>query len=1473
MAIGRWTRRAAWAVAVSPLVLAVVVAGVVRFGWGREPMRQFVEREATGVMNGTVHLGAVSGSLLNGVTFRDVRFVHAGEETIVATSIDVRFSLWRWLRGGREITSIRLVDPVIRLRERDQEWDAATWVKARSGGRGSSTSITIPSIEIVNGRLLFTAVERVWRLPRELGAVNALVAVTTGDAVRLEIQRLSFVTASPGVPDFRVKNVTGALRLKDGAGLERIRVESDAGTISVTGTVGATAPRVLTLDAALDRVDTAAWRRFTSLLDTVALTASGSLKFSGPVDRLTIDSALTTSAGRMSGRTLIENAGAQLRITGDAQLVHADMQGATADPLWKSDMTGRAQFEAISRGTPSAWAATVTLTGGPFHAFGADLDTVDGRLHYEKDRLEFTTAATAYGAEAHGRGVFTFRPALTIDVSGDRIAGLDPRRLPATWHFIPLEASLAATDFAVHWTDGHWTVRAALDRSTLEGATFLAGTTVEIASDPGVLRVAAAGDVRELDARRMGHATGLSGLDDPIFVTTVNGHFTMRGQGADLANIDLTAEAALQESRAAVGATIHHATLTYTRRAHLNTAHIVGAIAHLNPTPLGASPALASDINGDADLTAVWRDDVPDVAGTMTATGTLRAGPSTISELPVTSATVTGEWRDGRFRIDQSTVQNRGVRATASGWMAVSRGASTVKFDVTAIDVGALEPWTGRKATGVVAGSGTIDGAFDAPHIVATYKGATLADPILGAFTNASGTVDILIPEWYLDRLRGDIAFDAASWTSADGSRADQVTSRNHFTSRMTVDKTVATALVSGISVGATLSADWTAETTATITALTLSRGQQRWQLEPASRRLVVSTSHLDAAAASLTNGRQRLEFDGRAAWSQLEGAGDAADHLTIRATDLSLTGLDEFLQLGLGGAGQMSGVLSLDGRLSDPRGRLTVNGKDLDVRGYRIADVVGTFDLASGAATTSLAIRQPDGLSLTAVGRVPLSAVLSAGMLDPDVPSPTWDFTAVSDPINLDIFSAAMPQFDGIGGQAIADIHITGPAGTPDLSGTLAIADGRFNVPSAGIAFSNVFADVGLGTETITVRRFTAKDKRQHVLSATGQFAMNERQLGHVDVHLETDRVLVLDNAIGAIELSTLLELKGDVANPKLTGNVEVVSGRVEVDRLLRVLQGDVKALVSETDLPDEGTTLVHLKADAEAAATAESAGRASSIDALSKSFLSGLAVDVRILAPDNLILRGNRLRPNGKNSWSLGDLNVTVGADLQAERAPGGDARFRGDVTMVRGSYTFESRRFDIQRGGRIQFRGETPINPGLDVRGVRTIDGVEARVDVRGSLSEPRLQLGSSLPLEDADILSMIIFNHPANQLGETQRADLVGAAASLAGGFVASPLTQSLTRALNLDLLEVETVSFGQSVAPRIRIGQRLTDRIFVQLSQQFGTQTLTELSLEYQLTKFLRLQAGTAQGPGSRGQGSLFQRPERVGLDLLFFFNF
>jgi autotransporter translocation and assembly factor TamB len=1454
--------------------LAVLAAwGVTRSTWGRSEMRQFIERQANGVLDGTLRIDGVSGSIVNGVTLTGLHFTHDGKEVFSATSATVGYSAWGLLRGRRELGAVRLVDPTFRISETRNTWDAARWVKARPTAGASAAVFLLPSVEIVNGRVFATARESTWRLPAELRELNGEMTLRFGGGTRIDIRRLAFRSAPDATGAFRALRTTGAITFAADTHLEQLRIESEGGTLTVDGRVGPGSPHPLDLHASLEKFNAVHWRPWTPLLDTIDLTADGRAAFGGNVDQLKVRAVLTTTAGNIDADTTITSTPGVVRIAGTGQLVNFDAQRVTASADWASALTGKTTFTVTGTGTPASWVSDMTLVGGPVRAFDVQTQRFDGRAHYARNVVTFDANLTAYGASGRSRGTVTVADAITIDVTGTDLRNVDPRALPADWGVMPLDALLAASAFSVRWTPGRWSANFTLEPSMVEGATFLAGTTVQLTSVPGAVTVAADGGLRTLDAQRMGRAVGLTGLDDPLFVTTLNGRMRVTGSGPDWDHVNMVAHAELVDSVAAVGASVPSATVAYTRQGHVNTAKVSGTIAGLHPEKLGASESLASTINGQTDFTAVWQDDAADIPASMVVTGTLRATPSLLAGLPIERGLVTGVWRDGAFTAERADISGGGVVMTSRGRIAISAGTSDATFEMQADDVFALQPWSGQVAHGAASAKGQLRGTFELPRVIASFSSPRFSEPDLGILERATGTLDVEFPEWFPEKMRGTLDMTAATYASETGPIGDALKVHAVFATQTHASVANVELQVGATAVRATLEADWAVETTADISALEATRGSATWRLDPSSGRLRVTTSHLSARNVTFVNGAQRITLDGQVGLAAIETGGDPADHLTARATAIDLESLQTFLGLTTLARGQVSGDASFTGHLSNPRGRINFAARDLHVDGYTMAEVGGRVDLADGGATMALTMKQPDGVQLAVDGRAPLSWLLPPGSLDPSVPSPPWDLTAISDPVDLAIFGTVTAAVTDLGGQAIVDVHVIGAADAPKLAGTIAVADGRFRVPASGTSFSNVTADIGLGADTITVRRFTAHDKHDHRLTITGQLSMDERAVKNVNVHVEADRFSIVDNAIGSIELSSLLELTGDIAHPRLVGNVEVASGRVEVDRLLRALQGDPLAFVAETDLPEDGVTLVDLRADAAAAAAAAAAKKPTASRFDTKTFLSALAVDVQIFAPDNLILRGARLKPGGRNSWSLGDLNVTVGGELQATRAPGGEPRLRGDVTTIRGSYTFESRRFEIQRGGRIRFQGEVPADPIFDVRGVREIQGVEARVDVRGRLSEPSLQLGSNLPLDEADVLSMIIFNRPVNQLGETQRADLVGAAASLAGGYVTSPLAQSLSRALDLDLLEVETVSFGQNVAPRIRVGQRLTDRLFVQLSQQFGAQSLSELTAEYQLAKYLRLKASTAQGPGSRAQRSLLQRAERFGLDLLFFFNY
>src|SRR6185295_15201519 len=146
-------------------------------------------------------------------------------------------------------------------------------------------------------------------------------------------------------------------------------------------------------------------------------------------------------------------------------------------------------------------------------------------------------------------------------------------------------------------------------------------------------------------------------------------------------------------------------------------------------------------------------------------------------------------------------------------------------------------------------------------------------------------------------------------------------------------------------------------------------------------------------------------------------------------------------------------------------------------------------------------------------------------------------------------------------------------------------------------------------------------------------------------------------------------------------------------------------------------------------------------------------------------------------------------------------------------------------------------------------------------RGSVKKPEIVLSSTPPLEEADILSLIVFNQPINSLGEGQQISLAQRAQSLAIGSVAGELSQSIGKALGVDLFEISTAPEGGGAAS-VTIGQQLGQNLYVKVQQGIGDQSQTNFVLEYELTKWLRLQTNVLQGSATQQQ--LFKRAQGSG---------
>ena len=204
-------------------------------------------------------------------------------------------------------------------------------------------------------------------------------------------------------------------------------------------------------------------------------------------------------------------------------------------------------------------------------------------------------------------------------------------------------------------------------------------------------------------------------------------------------------------------------------------------------------------------------------------------------------------------------------------------------------------------------------------------------------------------------------------------------------------------------------------------------------------------------------------------------------------------------------------------------------------------------------------------------------------------------------------------------------------------------------------------------------------------------------------------------------------------------------------------------------------------------------------------------------------------------------------------------------GTIRTVRGYYEFQGRRFELRRDGTVSFKGPNPTNPQLDVTATRDVSGVEARVRVHGEAQRPELELSSTPPLDEGDILSLIIFNRPINELGEGEKTTLAQRAGSLVGGFVAAPVAEALRDALDVDLLEITPVSEeggGRACRSATRSASACSSRCGSSSARARRRSSCSSTAVE-------AAAPGDQIAQGGDTSRTIGQRAERGGADLVF----
>jgi translocation and assembly module TamB len=395
------------------------------------------------------------------------------------------------------------------------------------------------------------------------------------------------------------------------------------------------------------------------------------------------------------------------------------------------------------------------------------------------------------------------------------------------------------------------------------------------------------------------------------------------------------------------------------------------------------------------------------------------------------------------------------------------------------------------------------------------------------------------------------------------------------------------------------------------------------------------------------------------------------------------------------------------------------------------------------------------------------------------------------------------------LAGTLEADIVLRGTADAPQPAGELRLRDGRIGAKALGVTVRAIDLTAMLDPTRIRVDLGAQADEGS--LRAQGEIRLVDYQPDNLDVQVDLDHWPLAHTNRYQAKIDASVGAHGSLSGPDVEGEITVVEASLRPDISLPGSGGP----------PPRDQTIEVVGEDN--ALKRDDAGESVETADAETDVLKQTRLDLRVVIE--------------RDAWVKKDNSaLELTGDVRIEKQRGTkDIALIGDVRVQRGWIYLYGRRFDPMQGV-VTFTGGHEIDPTLDIVLESRVGKYRVRTIVTGTASQPQLSFESEPALEDADILALLMFGRPVNQLGEGEKASLDQQAASFAAGYAASKLGQQLGDVLGVQISEIDVVG------ERFGVGRYLTPRTYLTVIQSLSGGR--EVDLDYYLTRSWAARAST-----------------------------
>lgn len=575
--------------------------------------------------------------------------------------------------------------------------------------------------------------------------------------------------------------------------------------------------------------------------------------------------------------------------------------------------------------------------------------------------------------------------------------------------------------------------------------------------------------------------------------------------------------------------------------------------------------------------------------------------------------------------------------------------------------------------------------------------------------------------------------------------------------------------------------------------------------------RITSSAGLLKLEGLGLAIGTGSLAADARL------GPGQTSADLRLEALPLAMARV-------LAPAAPSQGTLASRLTLRSERGDTVGDGRiELRGAGFDDSSAVGadaradgdvTLRLGGGTLNADAALVGPEGSRVTLVARLPVR--LPAGAMAPVINRNG----PIDGRLGVDADIAKVSRLLALADQRMegkvqGDLAVDGTLADPQLRGAIDLSNGLYENFVSGTLLNGLTAHIEPRQRRALAFRLSGGDGGAGHVSADGEAAMAEGGgAPAVRLNLRADNATLVRRDDVTATLDADIAYTGEGGPPRLAGRIE--SREIIVNLVNRLPPAVVELPVIEIGRPR------YWRAEAEAAEPPVA-----------------INLDLAVSLPRRVFVRGRGL----ESEWS-GNLTITGSSSAPS---------VVGQVDLVRGTFSFASKRFTLDRGI-VTFTGGKKIDPFINAQAEYKSSDITAYIGLTGLASNPEITITSQPPMPQSEVLSLVMFGKNSTKLGPVEAVQLAAALDTLARGESTGDNALDFVRTLlGLDTLTVQPSRSGEGSS--VAVGSYVGDSVYIGAERGLTDQSQTG-TVEIEIAPGISIESEIGQRTTTGTQGAL-----------------